>query len=413
MRRRDCLAAVGSAAATAAAGCSALDGLGRGTEPRAGTPCELDRSRERGTAGWPSLRGDPRNTGAVPGDDAPVPPLELDWVARMSGLAGTVQPSVVGDTVHTSDYDDTLHALAADSGEPRWQHTIDDVYPGQAVVGDRVFYTSDAGLRAYDRRDGTLRWTAPQPDGPAGYTFHPTSDGEVVAVGTDLGVAAVDVASGERRWHHRTGLETHTAPAVVDGVVVAGSDDTYVRALDAATGERRWRAKTDGRVRCPPAVVDGRVFVGSNDGTLYALDAATGEREWTHEVGPEVRTLAVTGGHVFAVGRDRGVGPLVALRADTGERCWRRDVHEGWGGLAVGLDHLWTYVPDGDDGDTVGAVDPATGEMVWRLGNTGRELGAAGGRLGGGLAVAGGALHAGAVVDGGVAAARLVESRIG
>jgi outer membrane protein assembly factor BamB len=412
MRRRDCLAAVGSAAATAA-GCSALDGLGRGTEPRAGTPCELDRSRERGTAGWPSLRGDPRNTGAVPGDDAPVPPLELDWVARMSGLAGTVQPSVVGDTVHTSDYDGTLHALAADSGEPRWQHTIDDVYPGQAVVGDRVFYTSDAGLRAYDRRDGTLRWTAPQPDGPAGYTFHPTSDGEVVAVGTDLGVAAVDVASGERRWHHRTGLETHTAPAVVDGVVVAGSDDTYVRALDAATGERRWRAKTDGRDRCPPAVVDGRVFVGSNDGTLYALDAATGEREWTHEVGPEVRTLAVTGGHVFAAGRDRGVGPLVALRADTGERCWRRDVYEGWGGLAVGLDHLWTYVPDGDDGDTVGAVDPATGEMVWRLGNTGRELGAAGGRLGGGLAVAGGALHAGAVVDGGVAAARLVESRIG
>ena len=410
MRRRAFLAAVGSAAATAAAGCSALGGLGRGTEPRTDTPCGLDPSRERGTTGWTSLRGDPRNTGAVPSSDAPTPPLELDWVSGMSGLAGTVQPSVVGDTVHTSNYGETLHAFAADSGEPRWQHTVDDVYPGQAVVDDRALYTSDAGLRAYDRADGTHRWTAPQPDGPASYTFHPTSDGEVVAVGTELGVAAVDATTGERRWHHRTGLETHTAPAVVDGAVVAGNDDTYVHALDAVTGERRWRAKTGGRVRCPPAVVDGTVYVGSNDGRVYALDASTGEREWRFEVGPEVRRLAVTGGSVFAAGRDRGVGPLVALHADTGERCWRHEIYDGWGGLAVGLDHLWTYVPDGDHGDTVGAVDPTTGEVVWRPGSTDGELGEAGGRLGGGLAVAGGALYAGAVVDGSVAAARLVEA---
>lgn len=402
MRRRAFLAAVGT---SALAGCSTLDDFGPGAGPPTGEPCALDRSRERGSEGWPSLRGDPRNTGSVPTADAPTPPLELDWVVGMSGLAGTVQPSVVGDTVNTSNYDDTLHALAAGSGERRWRHTVEDVYPGQTVVGDLVCYTSDAGLRAYDRRDGTLQWIAEHPEGPAGYTYHPTSDGEVVAAGTDLGVACVDATTGERRWHHRTGLETHTAPAVVDGLVVAGNDDTYVHALDAETGERRWRAKTDGRVRCPPAVVDGRVFVGSNDGRIYALDATTGEREWTHGVGPEVRTLAVTGGHVFAGGRDRGVGPLVALRADTGERCWRREVYEGWGGLAAGLDHLWTYVPQsGHDGDTVGAVDPTTGEVVWRLG--GIE-----GRLGGGLAVSGGALYVGGVTDGGVAAARLVEAR--
>lgn len=408
MRRRALLAAGGTVATTALAGCSVL---GSGTGPSTDRPCELDRSRERGAAGWPSLRGGPRNTGAVPAADAPAPPLAVDWVAGMSGLAGTVQPSVLDGVVHTSDYGGTLHALAADSGASRWQHTVEDVYPGQTVVGDLACYTSDAGIRAYDRRDGTRRWIAEQPDGPADYTFHPTSDGEVLAVGTDLGVAAVDAANGERRWHHRTGLETHTAPAVVDGVVFAGNDDTYVHALDATTGEGRWRAETDGRVRCPPSVVDGTVFVGSNDGTVYALDAATGERAWTHDLGPAVRVVAVTGGHVFAGAGGREVGPLVALRAATGERCWRRDVYEGRG-LAAGLDHLWTYLPrDGDRGDTLGALDPATGETVWRLDGVEGRLGGIRGRLGVGVAVAGGAVYTGAIVDGDVATARLVEAR--
>ena len=161
MRRRAFLAAVGT---SALAGCSAFDGLGGDTGPPTGESCELDRSRERGSEGWPSLRGDPRNTGSVPTADAPTPPLELDWVVGMSGLAGTVQPSVVGDTVNTSNYDDTLHALAAGSGERRWRHTVEDVYPGQAVVGDLVSRVRGALRRVRVGRRRKRSQTLPGPD---------------------------------------------------------------------------------------------------------------------------------------------------------------------------------------------------------------------------------------------------------
>jgi len=140
-----------------------------------------------------------------------------------------------------------------------------------------------------------------------------------------------------------------------------------------------WRFETGGTVRSSAALVDETLFVGSSDGHLYALDAESGRLVWDFDSGsPIASSPAVTGGVVLVGSRD---GVLHGISASDGTPLWHRKTgpdlplpwgYEGWDYIlssptVVGGTAYW-----GSGDGNVYAVDPRTGEEIWRFATEGR-----------------------------------------
>lgn len=179
---------------------------------------------------------------------------------------------------------------------------------------------------------------------------------------------------------------------IADGkvfVTVQGpSDPCALLALDQATGAVVW-----GPVTIPypanAAYDNGRVFTvsGTSDlrGQMQAFDTATGQLLWTTALtGQSFFTTAPTAadGLVFTAGAGTG-NTLYAVDQATGAVVWTRDANSSNGALAVTADGVYTF-----DGCDVTDLRPATGTKVWEF-----TSGCFGG--GAGVAVvAGGVLYA-------------------
>jgi hypothetical protein len=94
-------------------------------------------------------------------------------------------------------------------------------------------------------------------------------------------VWALDAATGDVRWHFRSGPGGFvTSPLVAGRRVLIGSRDGSFYGLDAATGRQGWRFPTGGPIRCTAALAGQRVIFASDDMHAYALDVETGELAW-------------------------------------------------------------------------------------------------------------------------------------
>ena len=188
-------------------------------------------------------------------------------------------------------------------------------------------------------------------------------------------------------------------PIVVDGVVYVGDWTGHLRALDATTGAELWSDDLDTYyVAGAVAVDDEQVFVGTFDATMVALDRTTGERRWATPVDDQpgavifgspiaVDGLVITGvasAEEFTSSDTASFrGNVVALDADTGEEVWRYwTTPESatrspgvavWSTVSVDTERGHVYVTTGnsygpepsDHGDSVIALDVATGEELW------------------------------------------------
>jgi polyvinyl alcohol dehydrogenase (cytochrome) len=188
-------------------------------------------------------------------------------------------------------------------------------------------------------------------------------------------------------------------PIVIDDTVWFGDWTGHVRAVDAATGDERWATDLDTNyVGGSVALDDDRVYAGAFDTRVVALDRGSGEVLWETAIGDHP-TAAIFGspirvGDLLLVGvasfelitgevAPSFRGHLVALDPATGEEVWRYwtttgDETEGpgvsvWSSPAVdeerGLVYVGTgntYVPPASPrSDALIAVDLATGEERW------------------------------------------------
>lgn len=233
---------------------------------------------------------------------ASVAGLEPDWsLDDVVGVTGT--PIVHDGVVYVGDWQGTVHALDAATGEARWTRELGGSVAGSVpVVDDGVFVASGTTLRRLDRATGEVAWEATTHRHP----FAMASSSPVVADG----LVVQGVASGE--------------------VTVPQSDYTFrgsIGAWDAETGERVWRRfltpgdETGGAgvgIWSTPAVdVDrGVLYVGTGNtyeeptaplaDSLLALDLRSGEVVWsTQFTNPDVFAAGAGGG----VDADVGVGP--------------------------------------------------------------------------------------------------------
>lgn len=258
------------------------------------------------------------------------------------GLAGSVRPIVHDGVVYTVFMDD----------------------------GGTPFDPSDdtVRLKAFSRGDLSLLWTSPD---------------------LDTGNTVAFESASAPTWHDGG-----------DGAVLFYPSGSTLQALHADTGAIKWSTLFDdtntsttnaahGLVNTSPVVGGGNVFVQtyydsfsapSELSQVVAVDADTGAVSWFEVTGGRGQAGPVyygegTGDPAVIVNVPGG---LVALRADDGGTVWRHDGAVPGGPWSVS-DEIWvepviadgslfamTYNFSGTGGNIV-RVDPATGELLWKV----------------------------------------------
>jgi outer membrane protein assembly factor BamB len=336
---------------------------------------ETDRPATRATEDaasggdeWPQFGGDARNTGHVPAATGPGPSPRIAWRFDAGTPTMNTSPVVSDGTVYVagSGGPGLIHAVALDTGEPRWQFEPAGYATAAPALDGGTLYVGTWGEEFYavDAETGSTRWRT-----PVGHRFGASSP--VVANGT--------VYVGTRG----------DGPLVVDGAEEGGFNASAFLALDAATGDLQWayrRFDETDSLDCSPAVADGRVYFGAEIG-LHALDAVTGEKLWRRDVPTHSESSPAVGeGLVYYGAPDRSEGSVPArvwaFDAATGETAWTADVEDPMlrtspavadGTVYVAASSLRTCRSGGDDGQDCSGVtrgrlyafDAATGERRW------------------------------------------------
>jgi outer membrane protein assembly factor BamB len=151
--------------------------------------------------------------------------------------------------------------------------------------------------------------------------------------------------------------------------VFVGSSDRGLYALRADDGSHIWRFETLGFVQCQPLYdpVQNAVYFGSNDGALYRVDAKNGNLRWRFMTNAEVaRQPILHDGRLYVTNANDTV---LALDPDTGKLIWQQHRTPAMGmevaghaGPLVFRDKVYTGFSDG----TVLAFDARTGAERWQ-----------------------------------------------
>ena len=202
-------------------------------------------------------------------------------------------PIVAQNRVHFGSWDGHVYALDAGTGSQLWRFDTGSIIQGSpAMAGGNVIIGSrSARIFALDAATGSVAWTYVFTDGSL-VESSPVLDGSTLYIGTSdaLKLVALDVNSGDLKWHFETGGWSWGAPVVAKGTVYIGgiSASPYyfegvdlirgLYAVDAATGLERWRMQpavmsgyVTGGVFASVAVDDDVIYAASIDGMIHAL----------------------------------------------------------------------------------------------------------------------------------------------
>ncbi|WP_121822286.1 outer membrane protein assembly factor BamB family protein [Halostella salina] len=287
-----------------------------------------------------------------------------------------------------SSQDLVVQAHARDDGSRQWRNA----FPGAAsalepVVDDGTLYLLGAArLLALSTADGSREWASDE------FRYDQTvpSVGADAVVVANRGfadeeasrqVTAFDRADGSVRWSEPTGIRNglHRAPSVVDGTVYLAEGITItvgavaeelppfsIRALDAADGSEGWshtyKDRTDHWMMAggtTSVAVDGsRVYYG----LLYPTAAQALGRQASEADYERFEREAYTGASMVAL--DRADGSVV----------WTADLGNGaqvYSYLVVDDDYVYAKrLPDADpERRQWVAVEKASGEVAGRFGS--------------------------------------------
>ncbi|HEY6081199.1 MAG TPA: PQQ-binding-like beta-propeller repeat protein [Polyangiaceae bacterium] len=170
----------------------------------------------------------------------------------------------------------------------------------------------------------------------------------------------------------RTGEPYERGQVEIDpghGRVFVGSSDQGLYALRADDGQKLWRFETLGFVQCAP-LYDAEhdvLYFGSNDGALYKVNAKNGALIWRFNTNAEVaRRPVLADGTLFVTNAN---DTLLAIEPATGKLLWHQHRTPaagmevaGHSGAAVFHGKVYTGFSDG----TVTAFDTKTGAERWQ-----------------------------------------------
>ncbi|MFL5254989.1 MAG: PQQ-binding-like beta-propeller repeat protein [Rhodopila sp.] len=278
------------------------------------------------------------------------------------------------------------HLAAGDHLAQAWRADIGDgggyrrILMAQPVVSGGTVFTmdSDAMVSAFTLSDGKRLWrvdTKPKDADSTNVGGGLGLDGTTLYAVNGLSrLAALDVATGQEKWHSDLGVPARSAPTIADGRVFVTTIDDRLLAFTAAEGRQLWAHQASEPVTSMlgqgvPAYYRGLIIAGFGSGELAALRADSGGVVWTDGLGSSrgrasggdflsIRAAPViAGGLVYAISMG---GLLVCNDVPTGRRVWERQV-AGEDTFAVAGD--WMFVISAQQ--EVAAITVADGKVAW------------------------------------------------
>ena len=269
---------------------------------------------------------------AVRGQDFPSPPFVREWTHVFDGSIGYREvPQVVGDVAYfTRGGALVAFDLPARKEKWSWKPRDEERAGGYTVDGGTVYVTTQEGwpaptgrLVALDTESGSLLWSV----GKAGEAGPVTVEGGILYTMMTLReIWAVDLKTRKPVWKsdlltdeksERRGIDLRKAPIVAGGKLFITTGETKSFALDLATGKEVWRVDDSYSFGQTPIVQGGVVVVSSSRGAA-AKDVRTGEDLWAKGVSMTDFAGVFDGRFVFF-----SSGEVIAVDPRTGEVVWR------------------------------------------------------------------------------------------
>jgi outer membrane protein assembly factor BamB len=324
---------------------------------------------------WPQWMG-PRRDGTwnETGLVSQIPPdgLPIRWRVPVGG--GYSGPAVVDGRVFLTDYklaegrvvndpgsridlkgQERILCFSADKGELLWEYAYDCPYKISYPAGPRttpavhdgrvIALGAEGRLVCLTAQTGKLIWEKQlndisNVDSPLwGHSGHPLIDGEMVIVpvgGTDTGVMAFQLATGEEIWRS---LSTPVATYCPPSIILSGGqrqlvlwDPEQIHGLNPATGQVLWSQPLKPNYEMSimmPRLAGNRLYAGGigRVGALFQLKSNEPGIEkvvWTGQAKSAIyaanATPIVDGDMLY--GADCETGLLTAARLSDGQRAW-------------------------------------------------------------------------------------------
>jgi outer membrane protein assembly factor BamB len=233
-------------------------------------------------------------------------------------------------------------------------------------------HTREGVMRAWDTTTGTERWSTPgwlRPDTGIDPRVTLAPIGDVLVIATGSVVAALDAATGRRRWEVPRSVSIARI-GVAEGVVVGTTSDGMT-ALDVWTGRRLWATSGDQLATHNNVAAQPGVFFAAATwpDRLEARDLRSGELRWSYPTGNESLAWVVAAGDLAIVGYQDVV---LAVDAATGQPRWNSPLPLGGSalhgyGLTMAGDVLVALVEGRTGRDVLRGLDPASGAERWAV----------------------------------------------
>jgi outer membrane protein assembly factor BamB len=269
------------------------------------------------------------------------------WQAQLgSGAAGQhlrLGPAGDGAYVYAADRHGLVRSYLADTGRRVWStHLEIALGTGPVEAGELLLLGGDAEVIALDKTNGQLRWRAAV---GSEVIAEPVRSGNVVVTRTVDGVLyGLNAGDGRRLWRSQEqavpllSLRGEGAPVVAGEVVVAGFANGRVAAYALSDGRLLWEtpiAVARGRTELERlADVDGRLVVGEGavfavgfQGRIAAVALANGRLAWSREMS-SYQGLAAAAGELYVSDAE---GNVWALAQNNGGTLWRQTALRGRG----------------------------------------------------------------------------------
>lgn len=304
--------------------------------------------------------------------------LELKWVfAYPNAFQARSEPIYGGGAIYVGSQDGTIWALDERTGCLRWKyHATAEVRTGIVISPwsaadedvDATLYFGDtlANIYAVSARSGELRWKIKADDHrdatatgtpklSGDRLFVPVSSLEVVSAANPAyecctfrgALLAVDAATGEEIWKSYT----------VDAVPQPAGKNEIGTTIMAPSGAPVWGSPVVDHKRGAVYVATGQNYSSPSDGNsdaIMAFDIDTGEKLWVSQQ------------------RERdawNVACFVSIPGLSNANCPEEDGPDydfGSHTILMTLDSGRQLVVGGQKSGDAVAVDPETGEIVWK-----------------------------------------------
>ncbi len=267
------------------------------------------------------------------------------------------------------DYRAQSERIASQPGSVRWHVPLSKtLFPAPAFGDNAVYAVSETGVYAVGLSDGHTIWRN-QVATPKQEVIFPTVADNLVLMGYDYTLYALDTANGKQHWEGQLksneGAWLVGASVPENGTVYTLSDAGYLTAWATANGARHWSVQTTNNsladIVSGPISDAATVYMGSVDHSLYAFNASDGSVKWSYSTRGSIASKpAVDNGIVFVGSQD---AYIYAINASDGKLRWKfkagldvnSPVSVAGGVVFVGSDDYYLY-----------ALDGATGALYWR-----------------------------------------------